>query len=204
DAKKKGKQNPGTIVATQKGGQVTFTQPGSRGSTLTLLGTSPAGLSPSIQPVSKGLVRVRFNAPAGTPHVSASLARGRGERFLGFGERSDAVVHDGGTVENRVTEGPFQDEEQSVASAFIPPAGFSTRKDATYFPIPWVISTRGFGVLALNDDQSREHLDFPWSIEADASSLDLLVVARPKPADVVRRFSGYVARQTSALQAALC
>jgi alpha-D-xyloside xylohydrolase len=197
------KSQPGTLVTSQGGGQVTFSQPGTQGATLTLVGRSPGDAAISVEPVSRGVVRVRINAPPGTPQVAASFARRPGERFLGFGERSDAVVRDGGTVENRVSEGPFQDSEGALVSAFIPPQGFNPRADATYFPIPWVISTRGFGVLIENDDVSRFQLGSPWSAEVDSPSLSLLVFAGPKPADVVRRFSAAVGRQPDVMPEAL-
>ena len=112
-------------------------------------------------------------------------------------------MRDGGTIQNKVTEGPFQDAEEPILSAFIPPAGFNTREDATYFPIPWTISTRGFGVLIENDETSRFKLDSPWSAEVDGASLTFVVFAGPKVADVVRRFSNFVGRQPPVMQEAL-
>ena len=62
-----------------------------------------------------------------------------GERYLGFGERSNAVDQRGGTVEHRVADGPYQPEERPFVAGIIPQAGFSDRDDATYFPMPWLL-----------------------------------------------------------------
>jgi sulfoquinovosidase len=122
-----------------------------------------------------------------------------GERHLGFGERSNAVDQRGNEVENYVAEGPYQTIERPFIAGFVPPAGYHPRDDATYFPIPWLLSTRGVGVLATNDETSYFRLGTDeagaWSVEAAASRLGLQVVAGPRPADVVRRFSALVGRQ---------
>ncbi len=34
-----------------------------------------------------------------------------------------------------------------MVPAFVPPWGFHPRDDATYFPMPWLLSTAGYGVL---------------------------------------------------------
>ena len=64
-----------------------------------------------------------------------------GERHLGFGERSNAVDQRGRAVENYVAEGPYQEIERPLLTGFVPPPGFRPGDDATYFPIPWLLST---------------------------------------------------------------
>ena len=125
-----------------------------------------------------------------------------GERMLGFGERSNAVDQSGGTVENYVAEGPYLPAERQAMGSIIPIWGWLPRDDATYFPIPWMLSTRGYGVLVDNDETSRFDLgaDHPgvWSVEVDAPELRLRVFAGPRPADALRRFSAAVGRQPPA------
>ena len=91
-----------------------------------------------------------------------------GERHLGFGERSNAVDQRGLEVENYVAEGPYQLVERPFIAGFVPPPGYHPRDDATYFPIPWLLSTRGIGVLVTNDETSVFRLgnDQPdaWSV----------------------------------------
>jgi sulfoquinovosidase len=192
----------GSLRADSDGSDLTFTQPGSPGSTLQLAGTAPAGLTPELTRVGEGMIRVRFEAPTGTLATRAKFVRPDGELFLGFGERSDAVVRSSGRVEHRVTEGPFQDVEDPFIAAFVPLAGYSTRDDATYFPLPWLISTRGYGVLIENDAQSRNRLGSPWSAEVDGRRLSLLVVAGPTPREVLQRFSAHVGRQPPVMRPA--
>ena len=73
--------------------------------------------------------------------------------------------------------------------AFVPPQGFNDRADATYFPIPWVLSTRGYGVLVGGNATSRFELGSPWSADVDGAHLQYSVYAGPRPADVLRRFT---------------
>ncbi len=146
----------------------------------------------------EGVTHVELRAPAGTQAVRISFATADGERFLGFGERSDAVVRTGGEVDNRVTEGPYQSLESPFVAAFVPPPGQSDRPDATYFPIPWLLSSRGAGFLVTNDGHSRFRLGAPWSVEVDGDAVGFDVFAGPEPADVLRRFTARVGRQPRA------
>ena len=135
------------------------------------------------------------------------------ERYFGFGERADAVDHRGRTVENYVADGPYQEDERSLIALFVPPAGFRARDDATYFPVPWLLSSRGYGVLVDNPETSYFRLgtDRPdaWSLEVVGAPEDpedvaaqpaparlrLRVMAGPRPADVLRRFTERTGRQ---------
>ncbi len=123
----------------------------------------------------------------------------RGERMLGFGERSDHVDQRGNVVESYVGEGPYQESEYAVPRATVPPWGLRERSDASYYPMPWLLSTRGYGVLVGNLETSRFRLaaEDPgeWSVEADAQRLELRVFAGPEPADAVRRMSAATGRQ---------
>ncbi len=125
-----------------------------------------------------------------------------GERHLGFGERSNAVDQRGNAVENYVAEGPYQPVERPLLAGFVPPPGFRQGDDVTYFPIPWLLSTRGFGVLSVNDEPSRFGLGTvrpdAWSFDVDAASLSLRVFAGPRPSDALQRFTSFVGRQPPA------
>jgi hypothetical protein len=81
-----------------------------------------------------------------------------GERFLGFGERSDAVVRTAGEVESYVSDGPWAPADRTLVGGLVPAVGFRPRDDATYFPMPWLLSSRGPGVLALGDETHRHRL----------------------------------------------
>ncbi len=193
----------GSLSATDASGSIVFTQPGAPAATLRVTGAGPATSSLQLERAGEGLVRLRVQAPAGTRTTSVSFARPAGERFLGFGERSDQVVRDSGNVQQRVTEGPYQDIEEPFLTAFIPGPGYNTRADATYYPVPWALSTRGYGVLVEDDATSTHHLGSPWRVDIEGDRLTLLVVAGPTPRDALRRFTAHVGRQPAVRREAL-
>jgi alpha-glucosidase (family GH31 glycosyl hydrolase) len=133
------------------------------------------------------------------------------ERFFGLGERSDAAEHRGARVESYVSDGPWITADRSLIAGILPPPGFRARDDATYFPMPWVLSSRGYGVLVDNDETVYHALAVPerpdaWSIEVvgapdgmparpGPATLRFRVFAGPRPADVLRRFTAALGRQ---------
>ena len=135
------------------------------------------------------------------PSVSgATFAAGPGdERFLGFGSRSNAADQTGQAVFSWAEEGPFSSGRGEPITRNIPDFTFPTGPTATNFPVPWLVSSRGFGVLVDQGHRStfrlRRERDDAWSVEAWAGHLSLEVYAGPDPADVVRRYSGAVGRQ---------
>ena len=110
--------------------------------------------------------------------------RGRpDERYLGFGERSQAVDQRGNVVENYVADGPYQRDEWPLIEGFVPPWGFRPREDATYYPVPWLLSTAGYGVLVDSPETSYFRLDQggSWSVEViDAPPDELPPARRPR------------------------
>ncbi|HEX8741587.1 MAG TPA: TIM-barrel domain-containing protein [Thermoleophilaceae bacterium] len=129
---------------------------------------------------------IGFDAPAG-------------ERFFGFGSRSDAVDHRGLEVENYVSDGPTRPEDRQYPRAVVPPWSHGERDDSTYYPVPWMLSSRGYGVLVDRDETSRFRLasadERAWDLEVDAPALALRVFAGPTPADALRRFTAATGRQ---------
>ncbi len=168
-------------------------------------------------------VRVGPGAPGTLAIEATPLAPGTGtalgigfeaattERFYGLGERPARVDHRGAErVETYVADGPYYpDAERAVLSAFIPPQGYRQRDDATYFPIPWVLSSHGYGVL-LENEETAYH-DFSgnrhWSLEVTTApdemgadqrapaNLRLRVFGGTSPASALRRFTRHVGRQ---------
>ncbi len=128
----------------------------------------------------------------------AFRARAR-ERYLGFGERSNAVNQRGREVESYVAEGPFEEDERVLVPPFVPAWGFHPRDDATYFPMPWLLSTAGYGVLVDGSAPSLFRLGTQsrraWSVEVESPKLGLRIFAGPRPADVLRRLSARIGRQ---------
>jgi alpha-glucosidase (family GH31 glycosyl hydrolase) len=171
----------------------------------TLATNDPAGrtLAVRLAPDARGVVAlhaaVRGPALDGVTAVGIGFAARTGERYLGFGERSNAVDQRGREVESYVAEGPYEEDERPVIPAFVPEWGFHPREDATYFPMPWLLSSAGYGVLVDNAETSRFQLDRDktgaWSVDVDARELRLRVFAGPRPADVLRRLTARIGRQ---------
>ena len=122
-----------------------------------------------------------------------------GERYFGFGERSNAVDQRGNEVEDYVSDGPYAPADRGLIGLVIPAQGWHPRDDATYFPVPWLLSTAGYGVLLGNDETSYFRLGSSdpsaWSVEAQATYLSLRFVAGPAPADALRRLTEITGRQ---------
>ena len=131
--------------------------------------------------------------------VGIGFTMGADERFIGFGERSNAVDQRGNEVLNYVGEGPYQPEERPFIAAAVPPAAYNPRDDASHYPVPWLLSTAGYGVLVDNDETSRFHLGDEradvWSADADGARLRVRVFAGPTPAGALRRFTARTGRQ---------
>ena len=157
----------------------------------------------------EGVYGVHFVAHGGpVAAVSIGLRAPDGERYLGLGERSDAVDHRGLTVQNRVLDGPYTPAQQQIISGILPPPGYSPRTDATYFPVPWVLSTAGYGVLVDNDEDSLFRLATPSNPDVSrllvkSDHLDLRVFQGPTPALALERMTHAVGRQPAASSPAL-
>ena len=167
--------------------------------------------------VSAGVIRLNaelVGPAAGVDAVGIGFRARPGERYLGFGERSNAVDQRGNVVESYVAEGAFQPEERPfVPNIFVPAWGFRARDDATYFPMPWLLSSAGYGVLVDDTRSSYFRLGTDradaWSLEvtgapegtAEAAtappttSLTLRFFAGPRPAGVLRRLTRATGRQ---------
>ncbi len=164
-------------------------------------------LSVRLTPTSEGAITVDSRiAPGSGPLAGLASVSGAafeaeaGERFLGFGERSNAADQTGNQVFSWAEEGPFSSGVgEALLRPLLPNFTFPTGPTATNFPIPWAVSTRGFGVLIDQTQRSTfrlvsERAD-AWQAEAEAGHFRFTVFAGPTPADVVRRYSGYAGRQ---------
>jgi alpha-glucosidase (family GH31 glycosyl hydrolase) len=167
-----------------------------------------------VAPDSSGVIAVEARLEGGAaPDVSA-LGIGwhldAHERLFGFGERSNAVEQRGVVLENWSAEGPFQEDERPFVSALVPAAGARTRDDTTYFPMPWLLSTRGYGLLIDNSEASYFHLGSDvhdrWSFQVVGlpdgmeprpapAALRFRVFAGPTPAATIARFTAVIGRQ---------
>jgi alpha-glucosidase (family GH31 glycosyl hydrolase) len=163
------------------------------------------GIQVRLEPADDGVISLTASVTgpdAGVTAVGIGFDSRPGERFLGFGERSNAVDQRGNEVENYVSDGPYAPADRGLIGLFIPPQGWHPRDDATYFPMPWLLSTAGYGVLLGNDETSYFRLGSSdpsaWSVEAQATSLHLRFIAGPSPADALRRLTEITGRQPPA------
>ncbi len=150
----------------------------------------------------------------GVQALSIGFVAEEQERFVGFGERSNAVDQSGarepnfpqpdydykGAVENYVSDGPYYNGiEYGLMGELLPPTGTRFRPDATYFPIPWLLSSRGYGVLIDNDEMSYHRVAYEspdaWSAEVETHELRFRVFGGPTPVDTLRRYTEAVGRQ---------
>ncbi|MDQ3571944.1 MAG: hypothetical protein M3383_03685, partial [Actinomycetota bacterium] len=210
-----------TLLGWQRATRVISSSRVGRAYRATLATTDPVRqIAVVLKPAGAGIValRARLIGPAlGVEAMGIGFEAASDERYLGFGERSNRVDQAGGTVENYVADGPYQPLEYLPIAAFVPPWGLRDgREDATYFPIPWLLSASGYGVLADNPETSAFRLGSDqreaWSVEvtkappgelgaelaAPVTELRLRFFAGPKPADALRRFSAAVGRQPRA------
>nr|MBA3300636.1 hypothetical protein [Thermoleophilaceae bacterium] len=159
-----------------------------------------------LEPTAEGAVTVTSRVALGSGPLAgraslsgASFEGAGGERYLGFGERSNAVDQTGGRVFNWAEEGPFSaGDYDAQLKRLLPDYTFPTGPTATNFPIPWTVTTRGFGLLIDQTQRSYFELANPWEASTEASEFRFTAFAGPKPADVVRRYSAYAGRQPKA------
>lgn len=157
----------------------------------------------SLTPGGDGIVSVEALV-VGATAVSAtgwSFASEPGERFLGFGERSDGADQTGREVENWNEEGPFsagafhEQLDPIVGDRWQGPPPIP----GTNFSMPWLVSSRGYGFLLESTYPNRFRLgtDRPdaWNVETQEPALRARVFAGPTTADVVRRLGVPTGRQ---------
>ena len=167
------------------------------------LGTADEVLTASVRvtPAGDGTYAVAVAGEGdGITAVSIDLRAPHGERYLGLGERSDAVDHRGVSVLNRVQDGPYTSTQAALVASVVPHAGLGGRPDSTYFPVPWVLSTTGYGLLVDNDEDSTFELatsDHPDvnRLVVLADHLDLRVFDGPTPSRALARMTDAVGRQ---------
>lgn len=174
----------------------------------------------TLAPAGEGVIALdaRLMGPSsGVEAIGIGFEARTGERYLGFGERSNRVDQSGAVVENYVADGPYQSEEYPFLQPITPVWGLRDgREDATYFPVPWLLSSAGYGVLVDNDETSLFRLqsegDDAWSTEVvpapageagaelapPPTRLRMRFFAGPRPAGALRRFTRETGRQPRA------
>lgn len=144
-------------------------------------------------------VHSKVTGRSGAMQMAESFGAQKGEHFSGFGGRENLLDQSGQTVEDYAEEGAWIASDRPFIPPFIEPWTYSTRDDGAYFPMPWLVSSRGYGFLLDNSERSLFRLGSDradaWNVEVDAPRLDYRVFAGPTPLGVVRRFSADIGRQ---------
>ena len=145
-------------------------------------------------------ITVKPTAADGVQALGIAFVADEEERFVGFGERSNAVNQAGWALEHYVADGPYYDlGEYFIMRAVLPPWGTRWRRDSTYFPIPWLLSSRGYGVLIDNDELSYHRIgsEAPdaWSMEVETLEMQFRVFGGPTPIEALGRYTEAVGRQ---------
>ena len=156
-----------------------------------------------ITPSDEGVISVEatLDNPAGVTAIGWSFARPAGERFLGFGERSNGADQTGRFVESWNEEGPFSagDLRPYTESVFGERWQGPPPIPGTNFSMPWFVSSRGYGFLLDSGYPNRFRLKGPaWSAETREPAFRYRVFAGPTIAGALRRFSGATGRQPAA------
>jgi len=157
-----------------------------------------------VSPAGSGVIRIeaRVRRPLAVEATGIGFDAPADERYFGFGERSHAVEMRGLEIENYVSDGAVRPEDRAYPKPFLPPWAVSDRDDATYYPVPWLLSSRGYGVLIDNSETSYFRLasEHPerWSLDVASQSLSMRVFAGRRPAQALRRFTAATGRQPRA------
>jgi len=145
-------------------------------------------------------ITVEPSSADGVQALGIGFVAEQGERFVGFGERSNAVDQAGWDLEHYVADGPYYDgQEYAIMGDLLPECGTRWRPDTTYFPIPWLLSSRGYGVLLDNDEISYHRVGSQssdaWSMEVETVTMRFRVFGGPTPVEALGRYTAALGRQ---------
>lgn len=119
-----------------------------------------------------------------------------GNTFFGFGEQYNAADQKGEAF-------PLFVSEQGIGRVANPAPGLPTllngNSHTTYFPMPYYLDARGFGLLARTDrraavDLCKSDPAVAWMEVEDTRPLELVVFHGPTPLDVIRELGDEVGR----------
>ncbi len=197
--------NSAITVTTEDGVLTATSVVESSGWTSWRLATDDPGLTIDVAAASIGDGTTHVTVTATGPRATAvtdvgiSFAAIADEQFFGLGERAGAVDHRGTTTVNRVSDGPWTTNQLDIVRAVVPYAGFSERADATYFPVPWVLSTSGYGVLVDGYETSMFDLadrdPDSWTIDVVSNTASLRVFTGATPAETLGHMTAAIGRQ---------
>ncbi len=138
---------------------------------------------------STGADQTRYNKSALTFTLPSD------EHFFGLGERYATIDHRGWEIYNWSEEGALGSGENTPASATNP---YPNGPSMTYFPVPFVVSTRGWALHLKSDARSEFHMgdEKPdaWRIATHTQGFEFRVYANATPAQALERFTADTGR----------
>ncbi len=141
-------------------------------------------------------VRVEISGVAETKAIAVPLACHAESTFFGFGEQYGPTDARGQAFSLLVSEqGIGRDPAK-------PPGGLNGDAHTTYFPMPYFVDARGFGLLATTRartlvDLCKTDPRIAWLEATSPEPLDLVVFHGPRPLDVIRELGDEVGRPKS-------
>lgn len=151
-----------------------------------------------VEPLRPGATRVAFRVEGldGLASLALPLACDEEATFFGFGAQYE------GTDQRGEVFDLFVSEQGIGRNPNLPAKGANGGRHTTYFPMPYFVDARGFGVLVRTDHRVRVDLcrtdeQVAWVEVVDDAALELVVFHGPTSKDVIRQLSEEVGRPAS-------
>jgi alpha-glucosidase (family GH31 glycosyl hydrolase) len=117
------------------------------------------------------------------------------EHFFGLGERFATFDHRGWSLYSWAEEGALGQGEDAPAG---PENPYPNGPSMTYFPVPFFLSSRGYGLHVDSDFRSELHLGSErpdaWRVAVNHTRLALTVYVHPSPIEVLDAFTADTGR----------
>ncbi|MFN8660300.1 MAG: glycoside hydrolase family 31 protein [Thermomicrobiales bacterium] len=128
-------------------------------------------------------VRVTLDRDVAVAEMGLAFATSPGEGFFGLGERFARGNHRGHEVRHQISD------------AYVDPV---PGHNWTYFPIPFVLSSQGYGLMLDTTRSGTFRLgsdrEDAWQVSVDGAVLDAVIFTGPEPLDVIEQFTGLTGR----------
>lgn len=127
--------------------------------------------------------------------IAVPLACDEDATFYGFGEQYNAAEQRGEAF------ALFVSEQGIGRRPDLPPGGLNGDAHTTYFPMPYFMDARGFGLLAKTPhralvDLCKRDADVAWLEVESGDPVELLAFHGPTPLEVIRQLGDEVGRPT--------
>lgn len=160
---------------------------------------SVAGATGVFETAGKGVMRVTWKVDREGPNrLVQSFSCKAGDRFFGLGALVHGTEHRGEVIPTWISE---QGHGKVRRTPQNPKEGFPLWGDVhdTYLSVPFVLSSRGFGLLVEDGRRSVFHLcpadsADRWAVEVWRDTLRYLVIDGPQPVQVIERLTAITGR----------